>query len=179
MDEVCQLRLGADKKKVAANALLLESDSKTKKTISAERSFSKSANYRLKTNVTKYKTTCQTLAANQLNELSNLNDVHSAGLAKHAETMAEAFNKRLAELKVCFDRREHENLGFKADLQVSFDKRIAEQVYFDIKKKETLLAIETDRDKQVSELERRESNLVSRKSALEATVESLAEEDKN
>ena len=119
------------------------------------------------------------MAANQLNELLNLNDVHSAGLAKHAETMAEAFNKRLAEQKVCFDRRERENLGLKADLQLSFDKRIEEQVCYHIREKEIKLAIESDRDKQVSELERRESNLASRKSALEATVESLAEENKN
>ena len=67
----------------------------------------------------------------------------------------------------------------KADLQVSFDKRIAEQVCFHIREKEAKLAIESDGDKQVSELERRESNLASRKSALEATVESLAEENKN
>ena len=70
MEEVRLLKLGADEKLVAANALVLKSDSKMKKTISAERSFSKSTNDRLKTNVKKYKTTCQTLAANQLNELS-------------------------------------------------------------------------------------------------------------
>ena len=114
MEEVRLLKLGADEKLVAANALVLKSDSKMKKTISAERSFSKSTNDRLKTNVTKYKTTCQTLAANQLNEMSNLNDKHSAGLAKHAETMAEAFDKRLADQKVCFERRERANLCLNA-----------------------------------------------------------------
>ena len=33
MEEVCLLRLGADEKMVAANARVLESDLKTKKTI--------------------------------------------------------------------------------------------------------------------------------------------------
>ena len=140
---------------VAANALVLESDSKTKKTISAERIFSKSTNDRLKTNVTKYKTTCQTLATNQLNELSNLNDVHSAGLAKHAETMAEAFNKRLAEQKVCFDRRERANLGLHAELQISFDTRLAElKVSFDRRERENLglkADLQVSFDKRIAE----------------------------